>query len=111
MPSHTPFTLDRVVRLVIAICLFLGALWLINTLKAVLLPFCVACLLAYMCEPFVQYNRRLLHLKGRVVAIFVTLFELTFLSRCSAISLYLLLFRKWNRWVPCSTNTPPRSSA
>lgn len=78
MPSHTPFTLDRVVRLVIAICLFLGALWLINTLKAVLLPFCVACLLAYMCEPFVQYNRRLLHLKGRVVAIFVTLFELTF---------------------------------
>lgn len=78
MPSHTPFTLDRVVRLVIAICLFLGALWLINTLKAVLLPFCVACLLAYMCEPFVQYNRRLLHLKGRVAAIFVTLFELTF---------------------------------
>ena len=78
MSPHTPFTLDRVVRMVIAICLFLGILWLINTLKAVLLPFCVACLLAYMCEPFVQYNRRLLHLKGRTVAIFVTLFELIF---------------------------------
>lgn len=78
MHSHNPYTLDRVVRLVIAVCLFLGALWLIDALKNVLLPFCVACLLAYMCEPFVQYNRRLLHLKGRVVAIFVTLFELVF---------------------------------
>ncbi|MDE6126667.1 MAG: AI-2E family transporter, partial [Muribaculaceae bacterium] len=41
----------------------------------VLLPFCVACLIAYIFEPFVQYNRRLLKLKGRVAAIFVTLFE------------------------------------
>lgn len=77
MPSR-PFTLDRVVRMLIAVALILTALWLIHVLRNVLLPFCVAALVAYMFEPFVQFNRRLLHLKGRVVAIFVTLFETTF---------------------------------
>jgi len=56
----------------------LAVLWLVNILKNVLLPFCVACLIAYMFEPFVQFNRRLLHLRGRVAAIFVTLFETAF---------------------------------
>lgn len=75
MYSRRPYTFDRVVRLVITVIIVLGAIWLINVLKSVLLPFCVACLIAYVFEPFVQYNRRLLNLKGRVIAIFVTLFE------------------------------------
>lgn len=79
MPSRQPFTLDRVVRLIITIALILGAVWLINLLKDVLLPFLVACLIAYLFEPFVQHNRRLLHLKGRVAAVFITLFEALFL--------------------------------
>ena len=73
-----PFTFDRVVRLLITVALICGAVWLINVLRNVLLPFFVACLIAYMFEPFVQFNRRLLHLRGRVVAIFVTLFESVF---------------------------------
>lgn len=73
-----PFTFDRVVRLIITVVLICGALWLVNVLRNVLLPFFVACLIAYMFEPFVQFNRRLLHLRGRVVAIFVTLFESVF---------------------------------
>ena len=77
MPNR-PFTFDRVVRIVFTILILFAALWLINTLKNVLLPFCVACLFAYIMEPFVQFNRRLLHLKGRIVAIFVTLFEAFF---------------------------------
>lgn len=76
---RNPYTFDRVVRLVITLLLALGALWLINRLKDVLLPFCVAVLISYILEPFVQYNRRLLHLKGRLVAIFVTLFETVFI--------------------------------
>ncbi len=71
-----PFTFDRVVRLFIACAIVVFLVWLINVLKDVLLPFCVACLVAYIFEPFVQYNRRLLRLRGRVVAIFVTLFEI-----------------------------------
>lgn len=79
MPNRQPYTFDRVVRMLIGLALLLGIIWLINILKGVLLPFCVACLIAYMFEPFVQYNRRLLHLRGRVPAIFVTLFEALFL--------------------------------
>ena len=75
MPNRHPFTLDRVVRLVIIVAVIFGAIWLINLLKDVLLPFLVAWLIAYLFEPFVQYNRRLLHLKGRVAAVFISLFE------------------------------------
>jgi len=79
-PDHTgrrPYTFDRVVRLIISLVLLAAAVWLINVLKDVLLPFCIACLVAYILEPFVQFNRELLRLKGRAVAIFVTLFEVT----------------------------------
>ena len=70
-----PYTFDRVVRMLITIATMAAAVWLINTLKDVLLPFLVACLIAYLFEPFVQFNRSLLRLKGRIVAIFITLFE------------------------------------
>lgn len=83
-----PYTLDRTVRLVINVLLVILAIWLINMLRNVLLPFCVAALVAYMFEPFVQFNRRLLHLKGRVTAIFVTLFESAFFL---AAALYILV--------------------
>ena len=74
-----PYTFDRVVRMLITIVIFGAIIWLIDVLKDVLLPFLVACLIAYLFEPFVQYNRQLLRLKGRIVAIFVTLFEAIFL--------------------------------
>lgn len=74
-----PYTFDRVVRILFSLALLAVAIYLINYLKAVLLPFCVACLIAYILEPFVQFNRRLLHLRGRMVAVFVTLFEALFL--------------------------------
>lgn len=80
MYSHSrPYTFDRVVRILFSLALLAVAISLINYLKAVLLPFCVACLIAYILEPFVQFNRRLLHLRGRMVAVFVTLFEALFL--------------------------------
>ena len=77
--ASRPYTLDRVIRLLITLAVVAAILWLLNALKDVLLPFLVACLIAYLFEPFVQFNRQLLHLKGRIVAIFVTLFEAIFL--------------------------------
>ncbi len=79
MNSSRPYTFDRVVRMVITALVSFAAIWLIYRLRSVLLPFCVAVLIAYLLEPFVQFNRNLLKLKGRVVAIFVTLFEVTFM--------------------------------
>lgn len=72
------YDLDRTVRLIINCVLFLGAIWLVNVLKGVLLPFLVGCLIAYLLEPFLQFNRSLLKIKGRVAATFVTLFEVIF---------------------------------
>ncbi|MCM1075912.1 MAG: AI-2E family transporter [Bacteroides sp.] len=72
------YDLDRTVRLVINCVLFIGVIWLISILSGVLLPFCIGCLIAYIFEPFVQFNRRLLNLKGRIIATLVTLFEVTF---------------------------------
>lgn len=73
--TSKPYTFDRVVRILIGVAIIGGILWLLNVLKDVLLPFLVACLIAYLLEPFVQYNRSLLKLKGRFVAILVTLVE------------------------------------
>ncbi len=77
MLSSQPYTFDRVVRLLISLALLIGFIWLVNLLKNVLLPFLVACLIAYIFEPFVQYNKAILHLKRRTIAVFVTLFEIT----------------------------------
>ena len=77
MLTKQPFTFDRVVRLLITVAAIVVAVILIKTLKDVLLPFLLGCLIAYILEPLVQYNRALLHLKGRALPVFVTLFELT----------------------------------
>lgn len=77
MEHSRPYTFDRVVRLIIECALLIGAIWLINVLKNVLLPFCLACLIAYILEPLVEYTRRLFKLKGRGLAIFLTIFEVT----------------------------------
>lgn len=75
--EHTPrpFTFDRVVRMLISLAFICAAVWLITILKDVLLPFLVAWLIAYLLEPFVQYNKRLLRVKNRWLPITMTLFE------------------------------------
>ncbi|MCM1022275.1 MAG: AI-2E family transporter [Muribaculum sp.] len=78
MREYKPFNLDRTVRLLISCAIAAAVIWLIYRLRSVLLPFCVAVFVAYLLEPFVQFNRRLLKLKGRVASIFITLFEATF---------------------------------
>lgn len=77
-PAHRPFTFDRFVRVLFTLAVTAAGIWLINDLRNVLLPFLVACLIAYLLEPALEFNQRLLHLKGRVIVTFVTLFEVTF---------------------------------
>lgn len=73
-PAPT-YTFDRVVRMIITALTVIAAVWLIGKLSSVLLPFMVAWLIAYILEPFVQYNRRILGVSNRWLPIFVTLFE------------------------------------
>ncbi len=75
MSNNKPYTFDRVIRIVFSVILIGLGLWLINQLSSVLLPFFIACLIAYILEPLVQFNCRILKLKKRFPAIAITLFE------------------------------------
>lgn len=83
-----PFTFDRVVRMLLTLAAILATVWLIDVLHSVLLPFLVAWLLAYMLEPFVQYNRRLLRVRKRWLPIVMTLFEVVLLL--TAIGIFIV---------------------
>ncbi len=74
--TSRPFTFDRVVRILITIATLIGAYWLLKAISGALLPFCVASLLAYIFEPFVAFNKRLLRCRGNVLPIFLFLVEL-----------------------------------
>lgn len=73
--ARRPYTFDRVVRMVLAALAVCAAVWLLNRLSSVLLPFLVAWLIAYLLEPFVKRNQRALKVKGRLIPILLTLLE------------------------------------
>lgn len=75
MPRRKPITFDQVIRAIVAIIAIVILMWLINYLRNVLLPFCVACLIAYVLEPVVDFQQRHLRLKSRVIPVFLTLLE------------------------------------
>lgn len=82
-----PYTFDRVVRIVFSICAVGVTLFFLNALKGVLLPFLVACLIAYMLEPIVKWNMRWLHISSRFVPV-----VLTFLEACVAVGIFCVIF-------------------
>ena len=86
--GRRPYTFDRVVRLVLSALGVIGAIWLIDILSSVLLPFVVAWLIAYLLEPLVQYNRKLLRVRRRVLPVMITLFECVLLL--SAVSVFVV---------------------
>lgn len=71
--STKPFTLDRVVRIIIGILLLVAAGMLVNRLSDVLLPFLIAWLLAYLMYPLLRFFQYKLHFKYRVPSIIATL--------------------------------------
>ena len=73
--GRRPYTFDRVVRILFSVVSLLAVLYLLNVLKGVLLPFLVACLIAYMLEPLVKWNMRWMHLKKRFIPVITTLLE------------------------------------
>lgn len=67
------YDFDRVVRIVFAAVCVVAVVYMINYLSGVLLPFFVACLLAYIIHPLVKFNRRWMHCKNNVLPVVVTL--------------------------------------
>ncbi len=74
--ARRKYDFDRVVRILFVVASVAGAVFLINYLSSVLLPFFVACLLAYMIHPLVNFCKRLLHCKNNILPVFVTILML-----------------------------------
>lgn len=85
--ARKPYTLDRTVRIVFSVIGMVAALWLLNVLKGVLLPFLVACLVSYMLEPVVQFNKKLTRSRKRLLPVCLTLVEVL-----GALALFLVMF-------------------
>ena len=86
--NRSPYwTTDRIMWLVIGLAIATLLVLLINYLSGVLLPFFVACFVAYMLEPLVDLNRRWLHMRGRTVSVIVTIIDVT-----AALALLVYLF-------------------
>lgn len=66
-------TFDSFIRAVTILCLAVGAVWLLNTLSSVLLPFFIAWLLAYLLYPLVRFIQHRLRLRNRILSIVVAL--------------------------------------
>lgn len=74
--SKPPYwTLDRVMRLIIGLSITIVVCLFLSRLSDVLLPFFAACVIAYMLNPLVKFNRRKLHLPRHYWAVWVTLIE------------------------------------
>ena len=69
----TPYTFDRVVRILIGIAVLTLLFLLLRRLGGVLTPFFVGWLLAYLLHPIVSFFQYTLKLKSRVLSIVVTL--------------------------------------
>ncbi len=67
------FTFDRFVRMAIGLAIFAGIIYLINYLSGVLLPFVIACVIAYMIYPIVRFFQYKLHFKYRGLSIITVL--------------------------------------
>lgn len=68
LETRKRYDLDRITRLVISIISIVAAIYVINYLSSILLPFLVGGLLAYMLNPLVEWLMKVLHLKGRALA-------------------------------------------
>lgn len=75
MSQRRPYTFDRVVRILATIIVLAVIVWLVDYLRDVLLPFFVACLIAYILEPVVEFQLNKFHLKYRWIAVVMTLLE------------------------------------
>jgi len=73
MLFNRPFTLDRVMRLIISLIGITLALYLVTLLRSALLPFLIAWLLAYITHPFVSFFQYKCHLKSRIISIFASM--------------------------------------
>lgn len=75
-------------RLIIGLAVTCILVMLVRYLSGVLLPFFIACFVAYLLQPLVDFNRRLIHSRGRALASVLTIVDV---SVVIALVVYLFL--------------------
>lgn len=75
--SDKPFTLDRIVRLLITLGMAYGLFLLVRAVQDVLIPFAIAALLAYLVHPLVNILQHRARIKNRLAAIIGSLALIT----------------------------------
>lgn len=71
------WNIDRIMRLIIGLAIATAVVFLIRYLSDVLLPFFIACFIAYLLQPVVEFNRQLIRCKGRVLPSLLTIVDVT----------------------------------
>lgn len=69
------WNIDRIMKLIIGLAISIFIIFLIHYLRDVLLPFFVACFIAYMLQPLVELNRKWIHEKGRIFSSILAVIE------------------------------------
>lgn len=88
MSTQTYWNIDRIMHLILGIALAVALVWLIKTLSDVLLPFFVACFIAYLLQPLVRLNQRWTHLRGRAIPSILSLIEVLVVI-CAVVYIFL----------------------
>lgn len=97
MWSDRPYTFDRVVRIFFTIIVVCIALFFVYILRHVLLPFCVACLVAYLIEPWVKWNQRTLRIKKHQWAAILTTCEAAFILAAMCVILIPIIENEFSQ--------------
>jgi len=66
-------TLDKLVRWILCGLIILAVFYITNSMSEVLLPFFIACLLAYLLYPLVRFTEKYLHIRIRALSILFVL--------------------------------------
>ena len=71
--SSKPYTFDRFVRMLIAVAIIIGVVFIIRSLSSVLFPFFLAIILAYLIDPMVGFIQNKVRVRHRGVSVLITL--------------------------------------
>lgn len=73
---------DRIMHLIIGIAIAIALISLIRYLSNVLLPFFVACFVAYLLQPLVEFNMKWTRLKSRLIPSILTIIQVSAVIVC-----------------------------
>ena len=92
--NDKPYTFDRVVRITLALAAGYGIFLLVSAVQAVLIPFAVAALLAYLIQPLVNFLQKKARIRNRLAAIIASLVTVALAMAIISITMIPMLVKE-----------------